>query len=906
MPKIDFKAINESVLAQYPGILQSWLPDGEIKAGRYHALNPTRPDEKKGSFSIEISSGLWADFATTDSGNDPISLYAYINTLSMGDAAKALDNGHGKVQPNGRSVQAAKPSAPKPPTWQAILPVPAGAPAFPANHPSHGAWSQVWQYNNAEGQLLSIVCRFDPAEGKKQICPLTYCTDGQRSEWRWQGIPKPRPLYNLHLLAQRPAANVIIVEGEKAAQFVQDRTEDFVVMTWMNGTNAAKHTDWTPLNGRKIVIWPDNDAPGVQAALDVTNLLAKIAAGVRIVRPPPSKPAGWDLADSDPEKFTVAATVGYMRRNFVTPDELCPPIKEPAPEPAPEEAPPPPESPQPQNSSNVKFTEVFHDAPFRCLGYGSGAFFYHPSEAKQVLARTANQHAPRELLALAPLSYWESKFEGKKGCEWNAAANALFRTCYQSGVYDSQKVRGCGAWFDNNRVVIHSGDHVTVDNDKMGVHEIDSDYIYEAAIKKSINDDPAITTAEATELLKITTSLCWEQSIYGKLLAGWCVLAPICGALSWRPHIQVTGAAGVGKTYVVENIIKRVLGDIVCEVQGNTTEAGIRQTLKSNAFPLLFDEAEGENAKSAMRIQEVLSLMRQASSETGAPITKGTQGGAAMQFRIRSCFCIASIGVPMTQHADVSRITVLTLTKNMSPNKALEFETLQKKVLGTINPKWCSGLRARTISLMPILKKNIDTFSRAAAEVLGTQRQGDQIGSLLAGAHLLGNEDEVSYDEAMAWVRESDWEEYEARDFDSDERQCLNRIMAHIANVRTGGKVIERTIGEMVMQLLEPLDGVPDGWSTGDNAIRYEDVEETLKRFGLKLTADKTELMVSNSNNFLAKLLADTAWSKNWGKILQRLPGAEKVISARFLYGNIQRAVRIPIDVVSAETQEGG
>jgi nucleoid-associated protein YgaU len=31
------------------------------------------------------------------------------------------------------------------------------------------------------------------------------------------------------------------------------------------------------------------------------------------------------------------------------------------------------------------------------------------------------------------------------------------------------------------------------------------------------------------------------------LLAGWIALAPICGAMRWRPHLWLTAAAGAGK-----------------------------------------------------------------------------------------------------------------------------------------------------------------------------------------------------------------------------------------------------------------------------------------------------------------------------------------------------------------------
>lgn len=54
------------------------------------ALNPTRQDRHRGSFCINIDRGIWADFATGDSGGDPVSLYAYRYYLTMGEAARAL------------------------------------------------------------------------------------------------------------------------------------------------------------------------------------------------------------------------------------------------------------------------------------------------------------------------------------------------------------------------------------------------------------------------------------------------------------------------------------------------------------------------------------------------------------------------------------------------------------------------------------------------------------------------------------------------------------------------------------------------------------------------------------------------------------------------------------------------
>ena len=55
-------------------LLMSLLPFGKREGQEYVALNPTRHDNKQGSFSVNLISGKWADFATGDSGGDIVSL----------------------------------------------------------------------------------------------------------------------------------------------------------------------------------------------------------------------------------------------------------------------------------------------------------------------------------------------------------------------------------------------------------------------------------------------------------------------------------------------------------------------------------------------------------------------------------------------------------------------------------------------------------------------------------------------------------------------------------------------------------------------------------------------------------------------------------------------------------------
>lgn len=92
---IYIKAVNQVALNSLPGILQSLLPDGFNRGGEWVARNPTRNDKNAGSFSINMRTGRWADFATGDRGGDVVSLYAYLKRLSQYEAAKQLLNALG-------------------------------------------------------------------------------------------------------------------------------------------------------------------------------------------------------------------------------------------------------------------------------------------------------------------------------------------------------------------------------------------------------------------------------------------------------------------------------------------------------------------------------------------------------------------------------------------------------------------------------------------------------------------------------------------------------------------------------------------------------------------------------------------------------------------------------------------
>ena len=351
--KTDFKRINAAALSSIDAVLNRWLPGGKTHGHEYQAINPTRPDSKLGSFSININTGAWADFASDDKGGDLVALVAYLEGSKQGEAVKRVAKFLGiaaeKTDPAKRATSDLKqggntitPTQSSKPAWRALLPVPGDAPPPYATHSKHGKPSMHWNYHNEAGQLLCQILRFDPKDEneRKQFMPLTYCEDekGKRA-WRWQGLPDPRPLYHLDKLHSNVDAPVVVCEGEKAADAAAVLFPDAASTTMLNGAQSPHKSDWRPLSGRVVWLWPDNDEAGREcmakvaalareagaASVEMFNLdfFAQLPAGdvdapeFGPVRPLPEK---WDAADA----VSSGWSAGHVALLMQLPDFLQP------------------------------------------------------------------------------------------------------------------------------------------------------------------------------------------------------------------------------------------------------------------------------------------------------------------------------------------------------------------------------------------------------------------------------------------------------------------------------------------------------------------------------------------------------------------------------------------------------
>ena len=279
--------IRAELIARLPAVLLTLFPAGKKRRGKFLIGDVLgSPGDSLEIVLTGEKAGLWTDRATGD-GGDIFDLIACHLALSIHtDFHRVLDAAADLL---GRSRSAPVRTGKKP-----SAPVDELGPA-----------TAKWDYFDATGKLIAVVYRYDPPGQKKQYRPW----DAKRHK---MAPPDPRPLYNQPGMVSD--AQVVLVEGEKCAQALIEA--GIVATTAMHGANApVDKTDWSPLSGKAVLIWPDRDKPGWNYAAQAAQaILSAGAKSCHILYPPEEAAEGWDAADAIAEGFDVATFLTHGPR----------------------------------------------------------------------------------------------------------------------------------------------------------------------------------------------------------------------------------------------------------------------------------------------------------------------------------------------------------------------------------------------------------------------------------------------------------------------------------------------------------------------------------------------------------------------------------------------------------------
>ncbi|HEY3319333.1 MAG TPA: AAA family ATPase [Planctomycetota bacterium] len=255
----------------------------EIGDDLSHLKSPWRED-KTGSLSVFKHEGKWF-FKDHGEGGKLAKPGTIVDVVARTTGRRELTAVLSALNRYGRFVQAGVPSgASKPKPARRFASLQAAAKFLERILNARCTRQDV--YRDARGKDTIAVLRLEKNDGGKTYRPLHRVDGG----WVMGDPPGLLPLYNLPtILSADRSKPVVVVEGEKCAERLTSL--GFLATTSAHGAKSAKKSDWSPLVGREVIIWPDKDAPGLEYAADVAHALAGV---------PPSNTA----RQVDPETLT--------------------------------------------------------------------------------------------------------------------------------------------------------------------------------------------------------------------------------------------------------------------------------------------------------------------------------------------------------------------------------------------------------------------------------------------------------------------------------------------------------------------------------------------------------------------------------------------------------------------------
>jgi putative DNA primase/helicase len=278
---MNFQQLSHHLKPYLTTILADISPGGRQEGREYKASSIY--GGQGDSFSFNLDTQKWADFATSDhQGGDIVSLYAAVKSMKQINAAHELAQQYGfKTEKN---VTDNPPSG---------------------IHPKHGKPEKLYVYKNTDSSYYMAVYRYKLAElnsknkHKKHFSQWHF--DYNIKKWVAKKPPNGYLLYNLDQIQAHPNKKIVICEGEKSAEAVSELLSSsiYIGTCWPGGSKNQNidNTNLTPLANRDVILWPDNDDEGKQAMQHVAARIAHLAKTITTIKPDPADPDTFDAAD---------------------------------------------------------------------------------------------------------------------------------------------------------------------------------------------------------------------------------------------------------------------------------------------------------------------------------------------------------------------------------------------------------------------------------------------------------------------------------------------------------------------------------------------------------------------------------------------------------------------------------
>lgn len=442
-------------------------------------------------------------------------------------------------------------------------------------------------------------------------------------------------------------------------------------------------------------------------------------------------------------------------------------------------------------------------------------------------------------------------------------ATDIICACQAKGAYVESYERKTGVWMMKDGQLAINGRELRRPDGTVMEHGIYDDRIYPASGEVGFDrSTDEASDQEVTKILDALGALNWRQTLAPELILGWIGVSLVSTAVRRRPHVLITGAAGIGKSTILE-YSKWLLGKLAFACTGPQTAAGYYQTLGGTSRATILDEFEADPSKRHCKDTFEIARMSYSMQEGDEGIVRGSPTGASKSYQFFTPFMAGGISPGKMEPADLSRWVVLEATSR-KPDATLMTEDQVRE----IGPK----LARRFVNRWPVYQATEAVIRKCIIESGGSGRMADTVGTLLAAYWTFTSAAPATDNQAADLVDRLNIKECIEIHSITDERRCLDALMSKVMPYKylEGVSMVTRnlSLAEAIQRVCEDPTNNPE-------------IIGRLAQLGLRvaLTKGVWRLYVANSpeHQELRKLFAGTKWaSGGWSIVLRRLPGGEE------------------------------
>lgn len=534
------------------------------------------------------------------------------------------------------------------------------------------------------------------------------------------------------------------------------------------------------------------------------------------------------------------------------------------------------------------------DVPFQFLGFDSTTYYIMPKNQNIPLAIARGEKSIGDKLCeIAPRDWWETLFtktvydkqgEPREVFDKESALDWFRAEAFKHGMYDDERILGLGAHMDNGKIMVNTGRAIVSPDGEVTTYEgYQGHNTYCRSKAEIVLGDKPWTEKDGAFLVEQMRTFSFDTEIAYYAIPGFIALAPFASCLYRRPHIFITGARGLGKSFLLQDIIIPLIGrqTIYADAgKGGITEAGLRQTAGADCRTMVIDEFEANKKADLPMVDNILALARTAYG--GEKTIKGSSSQKAISFATKMMFCFAAVNVNIQDAATRSRFAICRMGRSNGKAKAIK------------NP---DGLRSRIFYRLPTLRAEIDTCHQMMEDAGFDSREADTYAPLFTGYWIIvsdapfGDTTRQQDAEMLTAMKEAMSKIRTVGENEVDEEKILARIFQEKVRISADS---EKTVAQMLTMVDDMKKMIYDE-NVQLYGLRRMKVTSAIRAQGV--LCDEV-LAVSAKNDLLSRMLQDTPFT-NYKEVLKRNQAVVKSSYPVSIAGQVQSSILLDWQMIN-------